>query len=471
MELELNSYLLINAESNDVLDSKGQVYKIDEKPVKLGALVDSIVSFISIAVSSTFTVIGLKRQSDFLKAQERLLAQRTAIVNAISEAYAGYNLHTFEVDQQIKNMKSAIKDRISKLSGYTFVSEEQRLGGLIQNGYAELEGNGFGAGILETVNSTYATCLNWAKSGDREKALNTMDNLSIQLLQYGLCITTNYKSFENDNKSDLKISVLPLKFAKKDFFDFSLITPDNRKMLLDLGHIIPKNSFWCQIPVIYYAYDNFTMIINTLKSIGSPSWLYRAFFNNQYDVYNNLRNSDYTNLKLNIVGYERSKQDFVMVQNFVNGYNELSYEQMIFRIKIKENPLKSLSEIQSKIADVNRRLKENDESGKVYAAKAGLGRALAKEKSRYIEELSFCQAVITSQGLKIVDNTTGETSTGETVIGTGKTSEQIAKEAEAAKQEFSISKALENIQKQKTEISPLVIAAGAGFGAYLLAKV
>jgi hypothetical protein len=196
------------------------------------------------------------------------------------------------------------------------------------------------------------------------------------------------------------------------------------------------------------------------------------------------------------IGYDRGQNDFTVVQNFVTGYNEQTYEQLIKKIEIKTDPAGELERIRKKIDEVKKNIEyyqrliaenisdPNRSNAQKNANASGLNMALGRARQELAmleKDLAFAQAVIVDAGGKITDNATGETVTDSSteVIGTGKTPAEIEADAGRAKMALAMKKSAEAVaagmsQKEtngtSAKIPPLAIAAAAGIGAYMIAK-
>jgi hypothetical protein len=210
---DLNSYFITDAQTNYVLDAQGKIFiGAGDAPVKLGsAVVSGIVALIGVAVNVTSTAMTINQQKKLLEEQRRLAQIQSNVVNSIRAIYSGYNVFTFEVSQNIKNMNAAILERQKKLSGFTFVSEEKRLGGLIQNGYAELANNGFSNGILD---SAWATIQLAKQTTDKSEQRNRIAQLIKQLDVYGvvLCVVRARKN---------ALALVPKNWVRKQEYSFN----------------------------------------------------------------------------------------------------------------------------------------------------------------------------------------------------------------------------------------------------------
>jgi hypothetical protein len=517
---DLNSYFITDAKTNFVLDSQGKIFLGNSgEPVQLGsAIVSGIAALIGVAVNVTSTAMTLQQQKDLIEAERRLLNLYSGVVDAIKDAYSGYNYHSMEMRQTIENMKAAIDERMKNLKlGVTFVSEEKRLGGLIQNGFAELKNNGFESGIKQSVTDVLRLADAKKKAGQTVEALKMVDNLQTMLDSYGLILgwgvdpaTRQLKLFGIYPQSSIVES--------REVFNYEnvlLMKQEEIEVFRRKGYLVPKKTaykqdlYWTNQQATdqekaYFAYrknfaSTFDLILETLGSIGAPSWVYRAFFltKSNKGFMNDCQKADFSKYGMNTIGYNRSKSDFTIVQNFVNGYNKQTYEEMIKKLEIKTDPAAAVARIQKRISEIktqieyyNQQIIENEnhptrENHQKAGNAAGLQTARGKLRYELTElenELAFAQAVIVKEGGVIVDPVTGETAgTGtDTVIGTGKTPEQIEFEAGRAKQQQAMKAAAEaqragmdqkksTINSEKT-VSTVAVAAVAGVGAYLIAK-
>jgi len=371
-DLNLQSFYITESKTQLILNQDGTIYTNETgQPVKMsGPITSAVIGLVGLAVNVTATAMSLKHQKELLEAQQRYVAMKTAQVAAMVSIFGGYNDHAFYVKQhEIAALMADLGEKNKKLSGFTFTSEEKRLGGLINNGFEELANNGFSNGI---VNGFKSFTEYMSGSFSNEMKAERMDVFCDQLAIYGLKLCID--PYHAVNTKKYLFHALPISDRFPDDFETNKLPPmlkwknqhvtDTDAIKTNVGLTPPQKVgiFYSNLEpekggnkaermknLLVAAsrkknVENFGVfyfdLLDMLRGLGSPAWIYRAIFNNKNAAfYSVFSDTDFSPLALFEAGYNQSKSDFTTVLNFVNGYNKYSYEEAMIRMEFKADPI------------------------------------------------------------------------------------------------------------------------------------